>query len=110
MTPFTNRVIKIIQSIPSGKVMTYGQIAGLAGNPRGARQVVRILHSMSQNYNLPWHRIINAKGEVVIKDAEGAFTQKDRLLSEGIALTKAGKVDLAFYRYTPQIDWDLEDQ
>lgn len=110
MTPFTNRVINIIQSIPSGKVMTYGQIAGLAGNPRGARQVVRILHSMSQKYDLPWHRVINAQGEVAIKNAEGMFTQKDRLLTEGIALTKAGKVDLTFYRYTPQINWDPEDQ
>ena len=110
MTPFTNRVIKIIQSIPSGKVMTYGQIAGLAGNPRGARQVVRILHSMSQNYNLPWHRIINAKGEVVIKDAEGVFTQKDRLLSEGITLTHSGKVDLAIYRHHPTSELIIEEQ
>ncbi|MER2226826.1 MAG: MGMT family protein [Carnobacterium sp.] len=110
MTPFTERVILIIQSIPSGKVMTYGQIAALAGNARGARQVVRILHSMSQKYDLPWHRIINAKGEVAIKDAEGAFTQKDRLLSEGITLTHSGKVDLVVYRYHPTIELIVEDQ
>lgn len=109
MTPFTERVIQIIQSIPSGKVMTYGQVAALAGNSRGARQVVRILHSMSSKYNLPWHRIINAKGEVAIRDTEGAFTQKDYLLSEGIALSDSGKVDLAVYRYLPTVDWLLED-
>lgn len=110
MTPFTERVIHIIQSIPSGKVMTYGQVAALAGNARGARQVVRILHSMSQKYDLPWHRIINAKGEVAIKDAEGAFTQKDRLLSEGIILTHSGKVDLVIYRYHPTTELIVEDQ
>ncbi|AEB29238.1 hypothetical protein CAR_c05200 [Carnobacterium sp. 17-4] len=110
MTPFTERVIRIIQSIPSGKIMTYGQIAALAGNARGARQVVRILHSMSQKYDLPWHRIINAKGEVAIKDAEGAFTQKDRLLSEGITLTHSGKVDLVVYRYHPTTELIVEDQ
>ncbi|MER2173846.1 MAG: MGMT family protein [Carnobacterium sp.] len=110
MTPFTERVIHIIQSIPSGKVMTYGQIASLAGNARGARQVVRILHSMSQKYDLPWHRIINAKGEVAIKDAEGAFTQKDRLLSEGITLTQSGKVDLVVYRYHPTTELIIEGQ
>ncbi len=109
MTPFTERTIQVIQSIPSGKVMTYGQIASLAGNPRGARQVVRILHSMSQNYNLPWHRVINAKGEVAIKDAEGAFTQKDRLLSEGIILTDSQKVDLSVYRYHPLVAWIVEE-
>lgn len=110
MTPFTERVIRIIQSIPSGKVMTYGQIATLAGNAQGARQVVRILHSMSKKYDLPWHRIINAKGEVAIKDAEGAFTQKDRLLSEGITLTQSGKVNLVIYRYHPTTELIIEGQ
>lgn len=109
MTAFTERVVHIIRSIPAGKVMTYGQIAALAGNPRGARQVVRILHSMSQKYDLPWHRIINAKGEIAIKDDAGSFTQKDRLLSEGIMLTRAGKVDLTRYRYQPTTEWLPEE-
>ena len=110
MSPFTERVIRIIQSIPSGKVMTYGQIAALAGNTRGARQVVRILHSMSQKFELPWHRIVNAKGEVAINNAEGAFTQKDRLLSEGIILTHSGKVDLVVYRHHPTTELIVENQ
>ncbi|MBM6615725.1 MGMT family protein [Desemzia sp. RIT804] len=109
MTTFTERVVRIIQSVPAGKVMTYGQIAALAGNPRGARQVVRILHSMSQKYDLPWHRIINAKGEIAIKDDEGSFTQKDRLISEGIVLTEAGKVNLIHYRYHPTTEWIPEE-
>lgn len=46
---FTERAVAIIKQIPEGKVMTYGQIAGLAGSPQGARQVVRILHSMSKS-------------------------------------------------------------
>ena len=49
MNPFTKRTIDIIQSIPEGRIMTYGQIASLAGNSRGARQVVRVLHSMSHS-------------------------------------------------------------
>lgn len=53
MTPFTENVIEIIRSIPAGKVMTYGQIAALAGSPRAARQVVRVLHSMSKNISSP---------------------------------------------------------
>ncbi|MFL2099609.1 MGMT family protein [Desemzia sp. FAM 23991] len=109
MTTFTERVVRIIRSIPTGKVMTYGQIAALAGNPRGARQVVRILHSMSQKHDLPWHRIINAKGEIAIKDEVGSFTQKDRLLSEGIMLTRSGKVDLTRYRHQPITEWIPEE-
>jgi len=70
MNNFTHRALVIIKNIPVGTVMTYGQIARLAGSPRGARQVVRILHSMSEKHGLPWHRVINAKGEIGFKDEE----------------------------------------
>lgn len=107
MTLFTERVISIIQSIPAGKVMTYGQIAALAGNPRGARQVVRVLHSMSRKHQLPWHRVINAKGEIALADE--MFSQKDRLSSEGILFTNSGKIDLSLYRYEPVLNWIAEE-
>ena len=107
MTLFTERVVCIIQSIPAGKVMTYGQIAALAGNPRGARQVVRVLHSMSRNHQLPWHRVINAKGEIALKDE--LFSQKERLSSEGVQFTESGKIDLSLYRYEPTLTWIAED-
>ena len=77
--------------------MSYGQVAAAAGNPRGARQVVRVLHSMSEKYELPWHRIINAKGEI-------SFTGNDQrgmLEAEGIVFKKNGKVDLSIYRWFP---------
>ena len=99
MNPFTERVIQIIKSIPSGKVMTYGQIAKIAGSPRGARQVVRVLHSMSAKYNLPWHRVINAKGEIVIADEESAYSQKAMLEAEGVHFSANGRVDLKKLRY-----------
>ena len=84
MEKFTDIVIYLIQQIPAGKVMTYGQIAKLAGSPRGARQVVRILHSSSEKYQLPWHRVVNAKGEIGMKDEELHNVQKMSLESEGI--------------------------
>ncbi|MDP4172315.1 MAG: MGMT family protein, partial [Bacillota bacterium] len=59
MERFTERAMEIIKQIPAGKVMTYGQVARVAGSPRAARQVVRILHSMSEKYSLPWHRVLN---------------------------------------------------
>lgn len=107
MTLFTERVISIIQSIPAGKVMTYGQIAALAGNPRGARQVVRVLHSMSRSHQLPWHRVINAKGEISLD--EDMFSQKERLSSEGILFTSSGKINLSLYRYEPVLNWIAEE-
>lgn len=102
MERFTEEVIHIIQQIPSGKVMTYGQIGQLAGSPRGARQVVRILHSSSKKYNLPWHRVINAKGEIGFKQEGPASHQVYLLESEGIKLTDQGKVDLEVYRHHPE--------
>lgn len=101
MTPFTESVIRIIKSIPTGKVMTYGQIAKLAGNSRGARQVVRILHSMSEKYELPWHRVINSKGEISIKDEASRFEQITLLLNEGIEFDLYERIDLEVYQYHP---------
>ncbi|MFJ8264373.1 MGMT family protein [Peribacillus asahii] len=105
MEKFTERVIRVIQQIPPGNVMTYGQIAKLAGSPRGARQVVRILHSSSHKYELPWHRVINAKGEISIKNEELSFVQKVKLEQEGVQIQN-DKIDLVKYRYHPRIDCD----
>jgi len=102
MKPFTESVIQIIRDIPEGKVMSYGQIAKHAGSPRGARQVVRILHTMSSKYELPWHRVVNAKGEIAIKDEEGSFEQKQRLADEDVVFVSEYKVDMAESRYEPE--------
>lgn len=75
--------------------MTYGQIAKSAGSPRGARQVVRILHTMSHKYDLPWHRVVNIKGELSIPDDESRFLQKILLDEEGIETNMSGRIDLS---------------
>ncbi|MBS4189580.1 MGMT family protein [Bacillus sp. FJAT-49705] len=103
METFTQRAIFIIKNIPAGKVMTYGQIAKLAGSPRGARQVVRILHSMSKKQQLPWHRVINSKGEIGLKDNEFFTIQKLSLESEGVEFKLNGTIDLNRFLYEPDI-------
>lgn len=102
MTPFTQKVITIIQSIPEGRVMTYGQIAELAGSRRAARQVVRVLHSMSQKHGLPWHRVVNVKGQVVIKDDASYFEQVATLQSEGVDVNDEGYINLEKYQWKGQ--------
>lgn len=97
MTPFTERVISLIQAIPPGKVMTYGQLAASAGSPRGARQVVRILHSMSRKHGLPWHRVINARGEIAFQHEGERFFQRELLEAEGIEFSENGRIDLKRY-------------
>lgn len=99
MNEFTDRTIRIIRSIPAGKIMTYGQIARLAGNPRGARQVVRILHTMSHIHHLPWHRVVNAKGKIAIKDDESRFIQVALLEKEGVEFDGDGRILMKKYLY-----------
>jgi methylated-DNA-protein-cysteine methyltransferase related protein len=101
MQPFTERVVEIIKNIPEGKVMTYGQIAREAGSPRAARQVVRALHSMSRKHHLPWHRVVNAKGQIALKDDESYTEQLFSLESEGIQIGLNGIIDLEKYQYHP---------
>ena len=57
-----------IRNIPARRVLTYGQIARVAGSTHAACQVVRILHSMSRKHHLPWHRVINSKGQISLQD------------------------------------------
>lgn len=97
MTQFTEEVLVIIKGIPYGRVMSYGQVARLAGNTRGARQVARLLHSMSEKYNLPWHRIINSKGKISIPDKNYAAFQRDLLISEGVEVSGDGFIDISTY-------------
>jgi methylated-DNA-protein-cysteine methyltransferase related protein len=99
MTPFTEKVIQLIRSIPNGKVATYGQIARLAGSPRAARQVVRILHTMSKKYQLPWHRVVNAQGKIALKDEESYYAQLMRLEAEGVEFGQHDLIDLEKYQW-----------
>ncbi len=96
---FTNSVKDVIKSIPAGKVSTYGQVAAMAGNPRAARQVVRILHSSSKKDNLPWHRVINSKGTISLKPGQGYELQRSMLIDEGIVFGIGDKIDLTLFLY-----------
>lgn len=100
-SPFTQRVIKIIKSIPAGKVFTYGGVAAAAGNPRGSRGVVWILNSSSGRENLPWHRVINSRGTISLKPGYGFELQKQLLESEGIQVSDSGAIDLNLYLWSP---------
>jgi methylated-DNA-protein-cysteine methyltransferase-like protein len=98
---FTERVKILIKSIPKGKVSTYGQIAAFAGDPRGARQVARILHSCAEKDKLPWQRIINRRGRISISSGQGYELQYSLLRKEGICFSSDGSIDLNKYLWHP---------
>ena len=99
MTKQTDGIIKAILAVPRGKVSCYRDIALRAGMPNGARQVARILHSMSKKHNLPWHRIIKADGFIALESGLGRELQAELLRAEGINVSKSGWVNLRKYGY-----------
>jgi methylated-DNA-protein-cysteine methyltransferase-like protein len=100
--PFTTRTIECIRAIPQGRVATYGQIAALAGNPKGARQVARILHSCAKGEALPWHRVVNREGRISLGKFQGEVEQKELLEEEGVVFDHTGRIDLKQFVWRPE--------
>ena len=91
------RIYDIVRRIPRGRVTTYGTVARLAGLPGQARLVGYALSALPTGTAVPWHRVINARGEVSLRSsASGAgLTQRIRLEQERVAFDAAGRVSLS---------------
>lgn len=91
----------IIESIPHGTVATYGQIAEIAGLPRHARFVARILRESDDADELPWHRVVRADGRIAPRPS--ADEQASRLRREHVEVIN-GRIDLKRYGWENEID------
>ncbi|HKJ63948.1 MAG TPA: MGMT family protein, partial [Desulfopila sp.] len=91
---------------PAGKICTYGIIAARAGNPSGARQVARVLHSCSGKYRLPWHRVVNREGKISLSDNAGYGRQKILLEGEGVVFDDCDRIDMDKYLWWPDSSGD----
>ena len=95
---FREAVLQAVAQVPPGTVATYVQIAWMTGYPRRPRQVGMVLKGLPEGTNLPWHRIVNAKGYVPSRGRWwGAMLQIERLRAEGIEVDDAGNLDLKQY-------------
>ncbi|HBY07581.1 MAG TPA: methyltransferase [Chloroflexi bacterium] len=94
---------EVISRIPAGKVATYGQIASLAGYPGQARQVGYALHATPEDVEIPWQRVINAKGEIS-PQANPIYEviQRQMLAAEGIIFDEKGRISLQKYQWQPK--------
>lgn len=98
------RILETIRDIPPGKVASYGQIAEIAGIPRGARQVGFVLRQLNDGQNVPWHRVVQASGRIAFdKNSAEYRDQAGRLMLEDIAVI-GGRVDMRRYRWQPALD------
>lgn len=97
------RIYSVVRRIPRGRVATYGQIAALAGLAGHARQVGYALHALPDGATVPWHRVINAKGEVSPRAEPGWEMAQRRLLeAEGVVFDARGRVALGRFGWRPQ--------
>ena len=95
---------RVIQSIPKGKVATYGQVAAAAGYPLYHRAVARLLRT-AEAHRLPWQRIVGSGGEIKLR-FEAAAEQRLRLKMEGVTF-RGKRVDLAEHQYAFRT-WELD--
>jgi methylated-DNA-protein-cysteine methyltransferase related protein len=95
------RIYRVVARIPRGRVATFGQVADLAGLVRGARQVGYALAALrDESDRIPWHRVLNARGEVTARiEAQFQQTHRDLLESEGIVFDANGRVSLQRYQW-----------
>lgn len=90
---------EVIRRVPRGRVATYGTIARVAGIPGRARQVGYALASLPDSHEVPWHRIVNARGEVSHRSAALGYERLQRSLleAEGVPFDDKGRIDLDRY-------------
>ena len=102
MTIAYDRIFAVVRRIPRGKVATYGQVARLAGIARHARQVGYALHSLPDGCDVPWHRVVNARGEISRRNAsEHHLWQRILLEDEGVRFDARDRIELSEFRWTP---------
>ncbi|NJO41994.1 MAG: methylated-DNA--[protein]-cysteine S-methyltransferase [Cyanobacteria bacterium CRU_2_1] len=98
-------IYAVVSQIPRGKVATYGQVAALANLPGQARLVGYALYRVDHSSDIPWHRVINAKGEI----SQSPFrygsddVQRSLLEQEGIQFSPVGKISLKEYCWQPSL-------
>lgn len=101
---FKEKVYKILRQVPKGKVVTYGQLAKLAGNAKAARAVGAFMRINSDAPNTPCHRVVAADGTLTGYSAIGGIKKKkEMLINEGVRFEK-DKVDLSISGFQKRSD------
>lgn len=110
---FRTQVYQVVRAIPAGRVMTYGQIAALIPPPPGvdlrgyehvkARWVGYAMAECPEE--VPWQRVVNARGRISLRPGEGPEVQRLLLSDEGVVVGEDGRIDLSRYTWEPGQEW-----
>ena len=101
MDASTNKIAiyTALRSVPVGKVVTYGQLAKMAGLLGAARLAGTVLCQLPEDTDLPWHRVVNAQGKIsMAENSPGYSEQIRRLQTEGVLLAN-GRIPLKIYQW-----------
>lgn len=95
-------ILSVVVQIPYGKVASYGQVAKLAGLPKHARLVGRVLGQLESGHDVPWYRVINSQGKIRVNqlDEQGMNIQQALLLAENVVVIN-GKVNMKIFGWQP---------
>lgn len=93
------RIYRVVRRIPRGRVATYGQVAALA-KASGPRQVGYALHALPEANDVPWHRVVNARGCISLRSGLGGESFQQALLkAEAVEFDARGRIDLDRFRW-----------
>lgn len=99
---YREKVYEIVRLIPSGRVMTYGQIAEILGEGYTPRTVGYVMHA-ADSEDVPWQRVINSQGRCSTGKLLLPHNIQQKILEdEGVVFSAGGKCDLAVYRWSPE--------
>lgn len=100
------RIYSVVSRIPRGRVATYGQVARLAGLPGQARFVGYALAALDDCSRVPWHRVVNAEGQISPRrdGSPAATVQRLRLEQERVRFDNGRSISLERFRWRPRSD------
>ena len=102
--PTYAQIYAVVRRIPKGRVASYGQVAELARLPRQARLIGYAMHALPEGSDVPWQRVINARGELSPRALPGSEAIQRALLErEGVVFDGRGRVDLRRFRWKPRM-------
>ncbi|MDJ0975147.1 MAG: MGMT family protein [Planctomycetota bacterium] len=100
MSATFERVYAVVRQIPHGRVATYGRVAELA-DVATPRVVGFALSALEDDTDVPWHRVLNAKGTISLGRRDGAATtQRERLEAEGVVFDANSRIDLSAHAWS----------
>lgn len=102
MTAFSKRVYDCVRRIPRGRIINYGSVAALVGQPQAARGVGYSLSHLPSGTDVPWWRVVNRRGAISTSRLNGLAQQQRAILeSEGVEFDADGEASWERFGWDP---------